>query len=208
MHLLHLDASLIEVVNKSGSWVYAAIFATIFAETGLVVTPFLPGESLLMASGTLAGAGVLRITILAPLLVLAAFCGDLCNYFIGRFVGRHVLSKPRRYPRPEHVEKAHAFYEHHGAFAVIWARFLPIVRTLVPFLAGATRMDLHRFLVAAAVAAAGWSVLFVGAGYWFGTIPAIKKYLVVAVFIAALASTLPALITAIVRVLRGRRPQG
>lgn len=175
-----------------------------FAETGLVVTPFLPGESLLLASGTLAGAGALHITVLAPLLVVAAFCGDVCNYLIGRLVGRRVLSKPRRYPRPDHVERTHAFYERHGGLAVVWARFLPIVRTFIPFLAGATRMDFRRFLVAAAAAAASWALLFVGAGYWFGTIPAIRDYLIVAVFIAATASSVPALILWVVRRLRRR----
>ena len=106
-YVLHLDAYPAQLVQQLGPWAYAAIFATIFAETGLVVAPFLPGESLLLTSGALAGAAILTIAVLAPLMFAAAWLGDVCNYLIGRFVGRHLLSKPRRYLRPEHVERAH-----------------------------------------------------------------------------------------------------
>jgi membrane-associated protein len=199
-----LDVHLAELVAELGPWAYAAIFATIFAETGLVVTPFLPGESLLLTSGTLAGAGILEIAVLAPLLFAAAFLGDVCNYLIGRFVGRHWLSKPRRYPRPEHVEKAHEFYERHGGMAIVLARFLPIVRTLAPFVAGVARMEIHRLLFYAAVAAALWVTIFLGGGYWFGTAQWVQDYLAVALAVIVVASMLPGLIVwAVHRLRRG-----
>ena len=145
-YIVHLDEYLTQAVEALGLWAYGAIFLTIFAETGLVVAPFLPGESLLLTSGTLAGAGVLHIAVLWPLLVGAAFLGDVVNYLIGRWLGRHLLSKPRKYLKPEHVQEAHEFYEEHGGLAIVACRFLPIVRTLVPFVAGVTKMEFHRYL--------------------------------------------------------------
>ena len=203
--VLNLDVYLAELVDTLGLWTYAAIFATIFAETGLVVVPFLPGESLLLTSGTLAGADILEIFVLAPLLFVAAFLGDICNYLIGRFIGRHLLAKPRRYLRPEHVEQAHEFYERHGGLAIVFARFLPIVRTLAPFVAGVAEMEIHRFAFFAAVASALWVTIFVGAGYWFGTSAWVQDYLAFALAAIMAASALPGLIVYIVhRVRRGR----
>ena len=167
--------------------------------------PFLPGESLLLASGTLAGAGILDIVILAPLLFAAAFLGDVCNYSIGRFVGRRLLAKPRRYLRPEHVEKAHEFYERHGGMAIVLARFLPIVRTLAPFVAGVACMDFHRLLGFAALASALWVTIFLGAGYWFGTVEWVKDYLAFALAGVMLASTLPGVVAFLVRRIRKGR---
>ncbi|MEI6449237.1 MAG: VTT domain-containing protein [Actinomycetes bacterium] len=204
-YVLHLDVYLTQLVEQLGPWAYAAIFATIFAETGLVVAPFLPGESLLLTSGTLAGAGILEIAVLAPLLFAAAFLGDVCNYLIGRFVGRRLLSKPRRHIRPEHVAKAHEFYERHGGMAIVLARFLPIVRTLAPFVAGVARMEMHRLLFFAALASALWVTIFVGAGYWFGTAEWVQNYLALALAIAAAASALPGVVIWVVhRLRRGR----
>ena len=201
-YILHFDTYLTQLAAQLGPWAYAAIFATIFAETGLVVAPFLPGESLLLTSGTLAGAGILEIAVLAPLLFAAAFLGDVCNYLIGRFVGRHWLSKPRRYPRPEHVEKAHEFYERHGGMAIVLARFLPIVRTLAPFVAGVARMEIHRLLFYAAVAAALWVTIFLGGGYWFGTAAWVQDYLALALVVIVAASMLPGLVVWVVHRLR------
>jgi membrane-associated protein len=204
-YVLHLDVYLTQLVEQLGAWAYAAIFATIFAETGLVVAPFLPGESLLLTSGTLAGAGILEIAVLAPLLFAAAFLGDVCNYLIGRFVGRHLLNKPRKHLRPEHVERAHEFYERHGGMAIVLARFLPIVRTLAPFVAGVARMEIHRLLLFAAIASALWVTIFVGAGYWFGTAAWVQDYLALALAIAAAASALPGVVIWMVhRLRRGR----
>ncbi len=203
-YVLHVDVHLAELAVQLGLWAYAAIFATIFAETGLVVAPFLPGESLLLTSGTLAGAGILEIAVLAPLLFAAAFLGDICNYLIGRFIGRHLLSKPRRYLRPEHVERAHEFYERHGGMAIVLARFLPIVRTLAPFVAGAARMDIHRFVFFAALASALWVTIFLGAGYWFGTAQWVQDYLALALVVIVIASALPGLVVWAVHRLRRR----
>jgi membrane-associated protein len=203
-YVLHLDVYLAELVEQLGMWAYGAIFATIFAETGLVITPFLPGESLLLTSGTLAGSGILDIRLLAPPLFMAAFLGDVCNYLIGRFVGRHLLSKPRRYLKPEHVQLAHEFYERHGGMAIVFARFLPIVRTLAPFVAGLAGMEIHRLMAFAALASGLWVTIFVGAGYWFGTVDWVKDYLAVALAIAKAARALPAFIIYLVHRLRGR----
>jgi membrane-associated protein len=211
-YVLSMDVYLAELIGLLGPWAYGAIFATIFAETGLIVTPFLPGESLLLASGTLAGAGLLHIAVLAPLLFAAAFLGDECNFLIGRFVGRHLLNKPRRHLRPEHVQRAHELFEHHVCMAIVLARYLPIVRTLAPFVAGVARMEFHRFLFFAAVAAATWVTIFVGAGYWFGTVPWVKDYLALALAVAMAASAIPAAIIYLVRRVRlrqaGRRGDG
>jgi membrane-associated protein len=204
-YILHLDAHLARLVAEWGSWVYAAISATIFAETGLVVAPFLPGESLLLSSGTLAGAGILEIVVLAPLLFGAAFLGDLCNYLIGRFVGRRLLSKPRRHLRPEHVAQAEEFYEKHGGMAIVFARFLPIVRTLAPFVAGIASMEVHRFMFFAAIASALWVTIFMGAGYWFGTAQWVQDYLGFALVAIVMASAIPGFIIYVVHRVRRRR---
>ncbi|MEE4274723.1 MAG: VTT domain-containing protein [Thermoleophilia bacterium] len=204
-YVLNMDAYLAELVDKLGAWVYAAIGGVIFAETGLVVTPWLPGESLLLTSGTLAGAEILNILVLAPLLFVAAFLGDVCNYLIGRFIGRHLLAKPRRYLKPEHVAQAHEFYERHGGLAIVLARFLPVVRTLAPFTAGVARMDFHRLMFFAAVASALWVTIFLGAGYWFGSYDWVNDYLALALAVIVAASAVPGFIVYIVHRVRGRR---
>jgi membrane-associated protein len=204
-YVLNMDVYLAELVEKLGVWVYAAISGVIFAETGLVVMPWLPGESLLLTSGTLAGAEILNILVLAPLLFVAAFLGDVCNYLIGRFVGGHLLSKPRRYLKPEHVAQAHEFYERHGGLAIVLARFLPVVRTLAPFTAGVARMDFHRLMFFAAIASALWVTIFLGAGYWFGSYDWVNDYLALALAVIVAASAVPGFIVYVVHRVRGRR---
>jgi membrane-associated protein len=204
-YILHFDSYLTQAVEALGLWAYAAIFLTIFCETGLVVAPFLPGESLLLASGTLAGAGVLHIAVLWPLLVGAAFLGDVVNYLIGRWLGEHLLSKPRKHLRPEHVQEAHEFYEEHGGLAIVACRFLPIVRTLVPFVAGVAKMEFHRYLAFAALAAVLWVTVFLGAGYLFGNIQWVQDYLAVALAIAVAASAIPGFIIWAVHYMRRSR---
>ncbi len=204
-YVVHMDAYLADLVEQLGAWAYAAVAAVIFAETGLVVTPWLPGESLLMASGTLAGTGILNVLILAPLIFAAAFLGDVCNYLIGRFIGRHLLARPRRHLKPEHVAQAREFYERHGGAAIVLARFLPIVRTLAPFVAGVAGMAFHRLLFFAAIASAIWVTVFVGAGYWFGTVDWVKDYLALGLAVAVAASTIPGFIVYVVHRLRARR---
>jgi membrane-associated protein len=207
-YLVNMDVYLAELVDKLGPLAYGAIALVIFAETGLVVLPFLPGESLLLTSGTLAGAGILEIAVLAPLLFLAAFLGDVCNYLIGRWLGGHLLSKPRRYLKPEHVQQAHEFYERHGGLAIVLARFLPVVRTLAPFMAGVARMELHKLMTYAAIASALWVTIFLGAGYWFGTVEWVHDYLALGLAVAVALSAVPGLIIYVVhrvRALRGGR---
>lgn len=193
-HILHFDTYLTQAVETLGLWAYAAIFATIFCETGLVVLPFLPGESLLLTSGTLAGAGVLEILVLWPLLVGAAFLGDVVNYLIGRWIGRRLLARPRKHLRPEYIAQAREFYAEHGGLAIVLCRFLPIVRTLVPFVAGMTRMEFHRYVAFAALASAIWVTIFLGAGYLFGNIQWVQDYLGIALAIVVAASAIPGLI--------------
>jgi membrane-associated protein len=206
-YVLNMDVYLAELVDKLGPWIYAALFTVIFAETGLVVMPWLPGESLLLTSGTLAGTGILNIWILAPVLFAAAFLGDVCNYLIGRFVGRHLLKKPRRYLKPEHVAQATEFYERHGGTAIILARFLPVVRTLAPFTAGVAGMEIHRLMFFAAIASGLWVTIFLGAGYWFGSYAWVQDYLGVALAIAVAASAIPGMIIYVVHRVRRRRAQ-
>ena len=193
-YILHFDAYLTQAVEALGPVGLRGHLRDHLRETGLVVAPFLPGESLLLASGTLAGAGVLHIVVLWPLLVGAAFLGDVVNYLIGRWIGRHLLSKPRKHLRPEYVAQAHEFYEEHGGLAIVLCRFLPIVRTLVPFVAGMARMEFHRYLAFAVLAAVIWVTIFLGAGYLFGNIQWVQDYLAIALAIAVAASAIPGFI--------------
>jgi membrane-associated protein len=204
-YIVQLDEYLAQAVEALGPWAYGAVFVTIFGETGLVVMPFLPGESLLLTSGTLAGADVLNIAVLWPLLAGAAFLGDVVNYLIGRWLGKHLLRKPRKHLKPEHVKEAHEFYEEHGGLAIVACRFLPIVRTLVPFVAGATRMELHRYLAFAALASGLWVTVFLGAGYLFGNVPWVQEYLAIALMIAVAASAIPGFIVWAVHYVRRQR---
>jgi len=145
--VLHLDAHLLALTQQYGIWVYAILFLIIYCETGLVITPFLPGDSLLFVAGALCGMGALQLELLAPLLVLAAFSGDNTNYWIGRLVGLRLLSRanPKLIKR-EHLDKTHAFYEKHGGKTIIFARFLPIIRTFAPFVAGIGLMRYRLFI--------------------------------------------------------------
>ncbi len=202
---MHFDTYLGGFVEQVGAWAYPTIFAVIFAETGLVITPFLPGESLLLTSGTLAGTDALDIVVLAPLLFTAALLGDVSNYLIGRFVGHRLFERPRRFVKPEHLASAHEFYERHGGQAIVFARFLPVVRTLAPFVAGIAGMPLKHLLAYASVASAGWVTVFLGAGYWFGNIPWIRDHLTVALAGAVLLSVLPGVIVFLLRKLRTER---
>lgn len=204
-HILDFDLYLAQLITVLGPWSYVAISAVIFSETGLVVAPFLPGESLLLTSGTLAGAGMLDAAVLGPLLFVAAFMGDMVNYLIGRWLGRHLLSKPRKHLKPEHIAKAHEFYERHGGMAIVLARYLPIVRTLAPFVAGVARLELHKMVLYAAVAAATWVAAFFGAGLLFGNVPWVQDYLAVALAAAVCLSAAPGAVVWGVRSLRRLR---
>ena len=177
---LHLDVHLAEFVAQYGVWVYAMLFAIIFIETGVVIWPFLPGDSLLFAAGALAATGVLDIYMVSILLIAAAVAGDAVNYSIGRYVGPKVFSAHdykgflHKLLNRDHLDKAHAFFEKHGGMAVVSGRFVPIVRTFVPFVAGAASMNASQFVFYNVTGAIVWVLVCAGAGYMFGNVPIIK----------------------------------
>lgn len=177
---LHLDVHLAEFVAQYGMWVYAMLFAIIFIETGLVIWPFLPGDSLLFTAGALAATGVLDISLVSVLLIAAAVAGDAVNYSVGRYVGPKVFSAHdykgflHKLLNRDHLDKAHAFFEKHGGMAVVSGRFVPIVRTFVPFVAGAAAMTPATFLTYNIVGAFIWVLVCAGAGYVFGNVPIVK----------------------------------
>jgi membrane-associated protein len=174
--VLHLDVHLLNLVETYGIWVYAILFAIIFSETGFVVTPFLPGDSLLFVAGAIAAGGAaLNVHLLVGVLVLAAILGNTVNYAIGRWLGKHFFTdRGSRWLNPKHLEKAHEFYERHGGKAVVISRFLPIVRTYVPFVAGMAEMSPREFTLYNVVGAVAWVVSLSYAGFFFGNIPWIK----------------------------------
>jgi len=175
--VLHFDKHLLDFVRDYGSWVYGILFGIVFAETGFVVTPFLPGDSLLFATGALCATGVLSAPVAAGVLVAAAFTGNAVNYAVGRFIGPRVFASQTRHRllNREHLDRAHAFFEQYGGKAVVLGRFVPIVRTFVPFVAGAARMTAASFGIYNFVGAAAWVGLCIGAGLVFGNVPVVKQ---------------------------------
>ena len=209
-YLLHVDRHLLEFVRAYGAWVYALLFGIVFAETGFVVTPFLPGDSLLFAAGALCATGALETPLAFALLATAAFTGNAVNYAIGRFAGPRVFSATgrsgisERLLNRQHLERAHAFFEQYGGKAVILGRFVPIVRTFVPFVAGAAQMRPAAFALYNLVGAVAWVCLCLGAGLLFGNVPIVKEnFSLVTIGIVAV-SLLPVL----VEYLRHRRSAG
>lgn len=188
---VHLDQYLSSFVQAYGSWVYALLFLIIFAETGLVIMPFLPGDSLLFVAGTLAGVAAMDVWLLTPLLILAAILGDNTNYWIGRFFGKRLSHS--RLVKPEYLEKTRLFYQRHGGKAVIFARFFPILRTFAPFVAGIGQMRYRRFLSFSVIGALAWVGSFVLSGYFFGNIPTVKDNLMLLIVGIIVISLLPAL---------------
>lgn len=191
--VMHLDTHLLALVHDYGMWVYAILFLIIFAETGLVIAPFLPGDTLLFVAGTLCGMGALQLHWLIPLLVLAAFGGDNTNYWIGRMLGLRLFGRAGRFVRREHLEKTRLFYERHGGKTVIFARFLPIIRTFAPFVAGVGLMRYRLFVLFSALGATLWIASLSLAGYFFGNIPVVKNNLTLIVVAIIVISLLPAL---------------
>ncbi len=179
--ILHVDEHLMALAVAYGPWIYALLFAIVFAETGLVVTPVLPGDSLLFAAGALAGAGILNPVAVASLLMAAAIAGDAVNYSVGRAIGPRVFnatdtsSRLHRLLNREHLNQAHAFFERHGGKAIVLARFVPIVRTFVPFVAGAGSMSYPAFALYNVTGGIAWVAVCVGGGYLFGDLPFVKK---------------------------------
>jgi membrane-associated protein len=195
--ILKIDERLFELTAQYGAWVYAIIFLIVFAETGLVVTPLLPGDSLLFAAGMLCGAGLLNPWIMSTTLFAAAVIGDAVNYNIGRSVGPRVFSatdqtsRLHRLLNREHLEKAHAFFEKHGGKAIVLARFVPIVRTFVPFVAGAGYMSYGAFAFYNVLGAFLWVASCFGLGYIFGDVPIVKQNFSLVAIIIIIVSVLP-----------------
>jgi membrane-associated protein len=193
--VLHVDKHLIDLCAAYGTWIYAILFIIVFCETGLVVTPFLPGDSLLFAIGSLAAIGAMRVDYAIPLLLMAAFCGDNTNYWIGRKVGPKVFSQEKSHLfNKEYLERTRLFYERHGRKTVVIARFLPIIRTFAPFVAGIGRMKYQTFLLFSILGAILWVNLFVLVGYFFGNIPFIKQNFSLVIIALVLIPGMPALI--------------
>lgn len=176
--ILHVDRYLVVFVQNYGAWVYALLFMIIFVETGLVVMPFLPGDSLLFVVGAMCGAGLMDVSIVVPLLVVAAILGDQCNYSIGRYFGPKVFQwENSRFFNKNAFNQAHAFYERYGGITIISARFLPFLRTFAPFVAGVADMTRAKFTLFNVVGALLWVVGIVAIGYLFGNIPLVKAHM-------------------------------
>ncbi len=173
--ILKIDVHLQEITSQYGTWSYAVLFLIVFAETGLVVTPFLPGDSLLFAAGALAALGSLDIWLLMLLLFIAAILGDAVNYHVGRYLGPKVLSGKYRFLKKEYLDKTQGFYDKYGVKTIVIARFVPIVRTFAPFMAGVGSMKYSTFLTYNVVGAFVWVLVCCLAGYFFGNIPIVKK---------------------------------
>lgn len=190
---LHLDKHLGELVKEYGTWTYLVLFVIVFCETGLVVTPILPGDSLLFAAGAIAALGSLNPHLLVVLLTIAAVLGDAVNYQIGRYIGPAVFKKEdSRFFKKAHLEKTHAFYERYGGKTIIIARFVPIVRTFAPFIAGVGQMSYKQFALYNVVGAIAWVVIGVYAGYLFGGLKIVKENFSLIIIAIVLISLLPA----------------
>lgn len=192
--ILHVDDHLTNLVSEYGGWTYGILFAIIFAETGLVVTPFLPGDSLLFAAGAIAARGGLHPAVLFGLLSTAAIIGDSVNYWIGSHLGRRVFEGRVKFIKRDHLLKTEEFYARYGGKTIIIARFIPIVRTYAPFVAGAARMEYSRFAFFNVTGALLWISIFVLGGYWFGNIPVVQENFGLVVIGIIIVSVLPPVI--------------
>jgi membrane-associated protein len=188
---LHLDVHLAEIIERFGAGAYAILFLIVFCETGLVVTPFLPGDSLLFAAGAFAALGAFEIVPLMLLLIVAAILGDTVNYWIGARIGPRAFSGNVRFLKQEYLVRTTEFYEKHGGKTIVLARFIPIVRTFAPFVAGVGRMNYARFLAYNVIGAVVWVTLFTLAGFYFGNIPAVKENFTLVILAIIGISVLP-----------------
>lgn len=190
--ILHLDVYLSQIVSTYGLITYAILFAIVFAETGFVVTPFLPGDSLLFAAGAIAALGSLNIWLVILVLLIAAIAGDTVNYWIGHFFGQKIVNNPRiPFINQEHIDKTEQFYKKHGGKTIILARFVPIIRTFAPFVAGIGTMDYNQFITYNVVGGVAWVGIFTLAGYFFGNISFIKQNFHYAIIAIVVLSIIP-----------------
>jgi membrane-associated protein len=194
---LHVDRHLLELIANYGVWIYAILFAVVFAETGLVVTPFLPGDSLLFATGALAATGALDVRVATTLILVAAVAGDAVNYAIGRSAGVRIIHLSRTDPRrrrwvnPAYISRAHEFFEQYGGKAIVLGRFMPIVRTFVPFVAGVAEMSYPAFALYNVTGGLAWVGICIGAGYLFGNVPIVKENFSLVAIGIVIVSVLP-----------------
>jgi membrane-associated protein len=203
--ILHLDKYLGGLIKDYGLWTYAVLFAVIFMETGFVVTPFLPGDSLLFAAGTFAATKVLNVWSLFLALSAAAVIGDTVNYWIGHFIGPKVFTKEKSwFFKKEYLERTHRFYEKYGGETIIIARFVPIIRSFAPFVAGVGSMTYGKFISYNIIGGVGWVALFVFGGYFFGNLPLVKKHFSLVIIAIIIISAIPA----VVEFLKHRREAG
>ena len=203
--LLHVDKHLDVVIQQYGPWAYALLFAIVFAETGLVVAPFLPGDSLLFIAGAYCATEHFNIWTLCIGLLIAAVTGNTVNYFIGRWIGKRVFSSRSRWIDQGALLKTHAFYEKHGGKTIILARFLPIIRTFAPFVAGVSEMNFSRFQLFNVTGAALWVLGLVVAGYFFGNIPIIRQNLNVIVLVGVGAAAIPVMFAALYKIFQRKQ---
>ena len=198
---IHLDKYLGDVILQYGTLTYLLLFFIIFMETGLVVTPFLPGDSLLFAAGTFAAIGALDVRILFLLLALAAIIGDTVNYWIGHFIGPRAFTGEVPFLKKEYLDRTHEFYERHGGKTIILARFIPIIRTFAPFVAGVGEMTYWRFITYNVIGGILWVALFSFGGYFFGNLPVVEKNFSLVIIAIILLSVMPV----VVEYIKGRR---
>jgi membrane-associated protein len=198
---LHLDRHLSEVISQYGTWTHLILFLIVFCETGLVITPFLPGDSLLFAAGTFAALGALDLRLVVVLLIVAAIIGDTVNYWVGSYIGPRAFRGDGRFLKREYLDRTHAFYEKHGGKTIILARFIPIIRTFAPFVAGVGAMSYPKFLTYNILGAVLWVGLFVLGGYYFGNIPLVRKNFTLVILAIIILSVLPIML----ETLRARR---
>ncbi len=192
--ILHIDENLALLIQQYGAWVYGILFAIVFCETGLVVIPLLPGDSLLFAAGSFAALGQLNVWLMIGLLSLAAILGDTVNYWIGHYLGPKVFHyKKSRWFNPDHLKKAHAFYEKYGGKTIILARFMPFIRTFAPFVAGVGAMTYPKFILYNIAGGVAWVFVCVGAGYYVGNLPWVKEHFEAIIFLIIGISLLPML---------------
>ncbi len=191
---LHLDVHLNELILQYGAVTYIILFLVVFAETGLVVTPFLPGDSLLFAAGTFAALGSFDVVLLFILLTVAAILGDTVNYWVGHYIGPKIFQKESRFIKKEYLERTHNFYEKHGGKTIIIARFIPIIRTFAPFVAGVGAMTYSKFILYNITGGIIWVAMFVFGGYYFGNIPIVKNNFSIVIIVIILISVLPGII--------------
>ncbi len=193
--ILHLDRHLASLIESYGLWTYLILFVIVFAETGLVVTPILPGDSLLFAAGTFAGRGSLNPLLLFAILSAAAILGDTINYWVGKYLGQHfVRGRGRRWIKQEHLDRTHAFFEKYGGKTIILARFVPFVRTFAPFVAGLGTMTYGRFLAYNVIGGLLWVGIFIAAGYFFGSRPIVQNNFSLVVLAIVIVSLIPAVV--------------